>query len=153
MDVRFICTTCRDLGQLVEEGRFRKELYYRLNVLSLVMPSLKDRRQDIVPLAESFIVQHSTKLGRRPAKLSKSCVDFLQQYPWPGNVRQLQNALYRALSLLDGKEITKEEVEKGPNNGRVLRQGDLAIELAIYETDTPPEFRVYASYALSLIHI
>ena len=111
VDVRFICTTCRDLGQLVEEGRFRKELYYRLNVLSLVMPSLKDRRQDIVPLAESFIVQHSTKLGRRPAKLSKSCVDFLQQYPWPGNVRQLQNALYRALSLLDGKEITKEDTQ------------------------------------------
>ena len=111
VDVRFICTTCRDLGQLVEEGRFRKELYYRLNVLSLVMPSLKERRHDIVPLAESFIAQHSTKLGRRPAKLSKSCVDFLQQYPWPGNVRQLQNALFRALSLLDGKEITKEDIQ------------------------------------------
>lgn len=111
VDVRFICTSCRDLGQMVEEGRFRKELYYRLNVLSLVIPSLKDRRPDIVPLAESFIVQHSTKLGRRPAKLSKSCVEFLQQYPWPGNVRQLQNALFRALSLLDGKEITKEDIQ------------------------------------------
>ncbi len=111
VDVRFICTTCRDLGQLVEEGRFRKELYYRLNVLSLVMPSLKERRQDIVPLAEAFIAQHSTKLGRRPAKLSKSCVEFLQNYPWPGNVRQLQNALFRALSLLDGKEITKEDIQ------------------------------------------
>lgn len=111
VDVRFICTTCRDLGQLVEEGRFRKELYYRLNVLSLVMPSLKERRPDIVSLAESFIGQHSGKLGRRPAKLSKSCVDFLLQYPWPGNVRQLQNALYRALSLLDGNEITKEDIQ------------------------------------------
>jgi len=111
VDVRFICTTCRDLGQLVEEGHFRKELYYRLNVLSLVMPSLKERRQDIVPLAEAFILQHSTKLGRRPAKLSRSCVEFLQHYPWPGNVRQLQNALYRALSLLDGKEITKEDIQ------------------------------------------
>ncbi|MEW9797488.1 transcriptional regulator TyrR [Alteromonas sp. CYL-A6] len=111
VDVRFICTTCRDLGQLVEEGRFRKELYYRLNVLSLVMPSLRERRPDIVPLSESFIVQHSSKLGRRPAKLSKSCVEFLQQYPWPGNVRQLQNALYRALSLLDGNEITKEDIQ------------------------------------------
>ncbi len=75
------------------------------------MPSLKERRQDIVSLAESFIVQHSGKLGRRPAKLSKSCVDFLLQYPWPGNVRQLQNALYRALSLLDGNEITKEDIQ------------------------------------------
>lgn len=110
-NVRFICTTCRDLGQLVEEGLFRKELYYRLNVLGLVMPSLKERKPDIVALAESFIVQHSAKLGRRPAKLSKSCVDYLQQYPWPGNVRQLQNALYRALSLLDGNEITKEDIQ------------------------------------------
>ncbi len=111
VNVRFMCTTCQDLGQMVEEGRFRKELYYRLNVLSLVMPSLKERRADIVPLAEAFIVQHSSKLGRRPAKLSKSCVEFLQHYPWPGNVRQLQNALYRALSLLDGNEITKEDIQ------------------------------------------
>lgn len=111
VDVRFICTTCQDLGQLVEEGKFRKELYYRLNVLSLVVPSLRERRTDIVPLSEGFIMQHSTKLGRRPAKLSRSCVDFLQQYPWPGNVRQLQNALYRALSLLDGNEITKEDIQ------------------------------------------
>ncbi|MDO6477594.1 transcriptional regulator TyrR [Alteromonas sp. 1_MG-2023] len=111
VNVRFICTTGRDLGQMVEEGVFRKDLYYRLNVLSLVMPSLKERRPDILPLAEAFILQHSSKLGRRPAKLSKSCVDFLQQYPWPGNVRQLQNALFRALSLLDGNEISKEDIQ------------------------------------------
>ena len=111
VDVRFICTTCQDLGQLVEEGKFRKELYYRLNVLGLVVPSLRERRSDIVPLSEAFILQHSAKLGRRPAKLSKSCVDFLQHYPWPGNVRQLQNALFRALSLLDGNEITKEDIQ------------------------------------------
>ena len=75
------------------------------------MPSLKERIPDILPLAEAFILQHSSKLGRRPAKLSKSCVDFLQQYPWPGNVRQLQNALFRALSLLDGNEISKEDIQ------------------------------------------
>lgn len=111
VDVRFVCTTSRDLGQLVEDGKFREDLYYRLNVLTLVMPALRERKPDILPLAESFILQHSTKLGRRPAALSKSCVDFLQQYPWPGNVRQLQNALYRALSLLDGNEITKEDIQ------------------------------------------
>lgn len=111
IDVRFICTTCQDLGQLVDEGKFRKELYYRLNVLGLVLPALRDRRSDILPLAETFIIQHSAKLGRRPVKLSKSCVEFLQHYPWPGNVRQLQNALFRALSLLDGNEITKEDIQ------------------------------------------
>ncbi|WP_414830203.1 transcriptional regulator TyrR [Alteromonas sp. H39] len=149
VDVRFVCTTCRDLGQLVEEGRFRKELYYRLNVLSLMMPSLKERRADIVPLAETFILQHSGKLGRRPAKLSKSCVEYLQQYPWPGNVRQLQNALYRALSLLDGNEITKEDIQL-PNCAPSVTyidenfEGTLDEEVKKFEKDLLR--RLYPSY-------
>jgi transcriptional regulator of aroF, aroG, tyrA and aromatic amino acid transport len=111
VDVRFICTTSRDLNQLVEDDLFNKALFFRLNVLGLAVPPLRERRADIVPLAESFILQHSTKLGRRPAKLSKSCVEFLQHYPWPGNVMQLENILYRALSLLDGNEITKDNIQ------------------------------------------
>lgn len=111
VDVRFIFTSSRDLALLVEEGRFRKDLYYRINVLNVVVPSLKDRRLDILPLAEEFILQHCNKLGRRPAKLSKSCVDFLHQYPWPGNVRQLQNALLKALTTLEGNEISKEDIQ------------------------------------------
>lgn len=111
VDVRLISTTAVDLGEMVEEGKFVKSLYYRLNTLSLVLPALRDRKQDIIPLAEHFIIQHCNKLGRRPAKLSRSCVDFLNQYPWPGNVLQLQNALFRALSLLDGNELTKESVQ------------------------------------------
>jgi transcriptional regulator of aroF, aroG, tyrA and aromatic amino acid transport len=107
VDVRIICTTCKDLGQQVESGKFRQDLYYRLNVLGIVMPALRERKQDIIPLTEAFIKQHCAKLGRNVAKLSKSCVDYLNTYPWPGNVRQLQNALYRALTLLDGNEITK----------------------------------------------
>lgn len=110
-DVRIMATSSQDLGLMVEEGKFRKSFYYRLNVLSIVMPALKDRKQDIVALAETFIAEHSSKLNKRAAKLSKSCVDFLQQYPWPGNVRQLQNTLYRAVSLIDGNEITKEDVQ------------------------------------------
>jgi transcriptional regulator of aroF, aroG, tyrA and aromatic amino acid transport len=105
-----MCTTSKDLGLLVESGRFRQDLYYRLNVLSLVMPALRERKQDIMPLTEAFLNQHCVKLGRNIAKLSKSCVDYLNTYPWPGNVRQLQNALYRALTLLDGNEITKEHI-------------------------------------------
>ena len=110
VDVRFMCTTSKDLGLLVESGRFRQDLYYRLNVLSLVMPALRERKQDIMPLTEAFLKQHCVKLGRNIAKLSKSCVDYLNTYPWPGNVRQLQNALYRALTLLEGNEITKEHI-------------------------------------------
>jgi transcriptional regulator of aroF, aroG, tyrA and aromatic amino acid transport len=110
VNVRMICTTCKDLGVLVETGKFRQDLYYRLNVLGLVMPALRERKQDIIPLTEAFIKQHCTKLGRNVAKLSKSCVEYLNTYPWPGNVRQLQNALYRALSLLEGNEITKSHI-------------------------------------------
>ena len=110
VNVRIICTTCKDLGVQVETGKFRQDLYYRLNVLGLVMPALRERKQDIIPLTEAFIKQHCAKLGRNVAKLSKSCVDYLNTYPWPGNVRQLQNALYRALTLLEGNEITKSHI-------------------------------------------
>lgn len=111
VDVRIVCTTQKDLGQLVQDGLFREDLYYRLNVLSLVVPALRERKSDIIALAERFLKQHSVKLGCRPPKLNKSCVDYLQTYPWPGNVRQLENALYRALSLLEGNELGKEHIQ------------------------------------------
>ncbi|MCV2883150.1 transcriptional regulator TyrR [Aestuariibacter sp. AA17] len=111
VDVRIVCTTQKDLAQLVQEGKFREDLYYRLNVLSIVVPPLRDRKNDIVALAEKFLRQHSVKLGRRPPKLNKSCVEYLQTYPWPGNVRQLENALYRALSLMDGNELNREHIQ------------------------------------------
>lgn len=111
VDVRFICTTQKDLGLMIQDGLFREDLYYRLNVLSLVIPPLRERKSDIVPLAETFLKQHSVKLGRKVPKLTKSCVDYIQAYPWPGNVRQLENALYRAVSLLEGNELSKEHIQ------------------------------------------
>lgn len=111
VDVRIICTTQKDLGQLVQDGHFRQDLYYRLNVLSLVLPPLRERKNDIISLAETFLKQHSQKLGCRLPRMSKACIDYLQSYPWPGNVRQLENALYRALSLLEGNEIGKEHIQ------------------------------------------
>ena len=111
VDLRIICTTCKDLSEAVEIGTFREDLYYRLNILALVLPPLRDRKADVIPLAENIVRQHSNKLGIRSPKLSKSCVDYLQAYPWPGNIRQLKNALYRAIALMDGNEITKEAIQ------------------------------------------
>jgi transcriptional regulator of aroF, aroG, tyrA and aromatic amino acid transport len=111
VDVRIVCTTQKDLGQMAQDGEFREDLYYRLNVLSLVVPPLRERKSDIIALAERFLKQHSLKLGCRAPKLNKSCVDYLQSYPWPGNVRQLENALYRALSLFEGGELSKEHIQ------------------------------------------
>jgi transcriptional regulator of aroF, aroG, tyrA and aromatic amino acid transport len=111
IDVRIICTTGKDLSECVELGTFREDLFYGLNVLAMVVPPLRERKADIIPLAESIVRAHSNKLGIRQPKLSKSCVEYLQAYPWPGNVRQLENALYRAIALMDGNEITKEAIQ------------------------------------------
>ncbi|WP_026375553.1 transcriptional regulator TyrR [Aestuariibacter salexigens] len=118
-DVRLICTSSQDLTRLTEEGKFNEQLFYQLNVLSLLVPPLRDRRQDVVSVAERLIKLHSANLGRRPPKLNRSCVEFLQTYPWPGNVKQLENALYRALSLVDGNEISKDNLQVPQCSGEV----------------------------------
>ncbi|MGS2720476.1 transcriptional regulator TyrR [Paraglaciecola aestuariivivens] len=110
-DMRIICTTQADFAKLMQEGLFREDLFYRLNTLSLVLPPLRERKSDVITLAECFVKQHSLKLGRKAPKLSKSCIDYLQLYPWPGNVRQLANALYRAVSLLEGNILDKEHIQ------------------------------------------
>ena len=111
VDVRVICTTQKDLPGMVQDGRFREDLYYRLNVLTLALPPLRDRKQDILPLAELFITRLSARLGRKPPKITDNCAQFIQQYPWPGNVRQLENALYRAVTLLEGPELDTDQLQ------------------------------------------
>lgn len=111
VDVRVICTTQKDLPGMVQEGRFREDLFYRLNVLTLELPPLRERKQDIIPLAEFFIARHAARLGRKPPRLTESCSQFLQLYPWPGNVRQLEHALYRAVTLLEGSELDRDDLQ------------------------------------------
>ncbi|MFT2091346.1 sigma-54-dependent transcriptional regulator [Paraglaciecola sp. 2405UD69-4] len=111
VDFRIICTTKTDLGALVQEGKFDENLFYRLNVFSLFIPPLRERKSDVIGLAERFVKEHSLKLGRQIPRLTKACVDFLQTYPWPGNVRQLKNAIYRSVSLLEGNELDKQHIQ------------------------------------------
>ncbi len=149
IDCRIICTTCKDLAECVQDGTFREDLYYRLNVLSLVIPSLRDRKQDIVPLANRIVLKHAKKLGIQVPKLSKPCIDYLESYPWPGNIRQLKNALYRAISLIDGNEITKEAIQL-PNCSATVTyidenfDGTLEEEVKRFEKDMLK--RLYPSY-------
>ena len=110
VDVRVICATQKNISELVAQGVFREDLYYRLNVLALVVPALKERRSDILPLAEHFIVQNCQKYNRSIATISDSCKEYMLQYSWPGNVRQLENTIYRAVSLLDGDELQVEDL-------------------------------------------
>ncbi|HWP99248.1 MAG TPA: sigma-54 dependent transcriptional regulator [Vicinamibacterales bacterium] len=95
VDVRILAGTKRDLKQLVAEGRFREDLYYRLNVIPIVLPALRERREDIPLLAEHFIARFSRRLGREPVSVAPAVMEAFLRYPWPGNVRELENACER----------------------------------------------------------
>ncbi len=105
VNVRIISSTNKDLLNLVSIGEFREDLYYRLNVFGLNIPPLRERRNDILPLTEFFIAHAGQRIGRANLKLTEECRDFIEHYPWPGNVRQLENVLTRAASLLEGDAI------------------------------------------------
>ncbi|MDF7667513.1 sigma 54-interacting transcriptional regulator [Orbaceae bacterium ESL0727] len=110
VDVRIICATKVDLALLVEQGKFRKDLYYRLNVLSLHLPSLQDRLEDLEPLTDIFVTEFANKQGIHPPKVNHDVIDYLSRYAWPGNVRQLKNVLYSALAQLTGTELTVKDI-------------------------------------------
>ncbi|CAN5768416.1 sigma-54 dependent transcriptional regulator [soil metagenome] len=105
VDVRLIAATLRDLKADVDAGRFREDLYYRLNVIPIPLPPLRDRSEDIPQLARFFAERHGTRHGRAGVELSDDVLETLQQQPWPGNVRELENVLERALVLSDGPAV------------------------------------------------
>lgn len=111
VNIRIIGSTKKDLLQMVAQGEFREDLYYRLNVMGLSIPSLRERRSDILPLAEYFIAKAGLKIGSTNLTMSDDCREFIEYYPWPGNVRQLENALIRAVSLVEGKTISTGHLE------------------------------------------
>jgi transcriptional regulator with GAF, ATPase, and Fis domain len=115
-DVRVIAATNRDLAAAIARGQFREDLYYRLNVFQIPIPPLRERSEDILPLAESFLDDLRKKTGRPAAGISKDARAWLLEYTWPGNVRELRNAIERAILLCDGGLITREHLPSG--NGR-----------------------------------
>lgn len=111
VNVRFICTTQKQLLDLVHEGKFREDLYYRLNVLSLALPPLRERKADIMALTQQFVSRFASELQRPRPRFTRNMAEYLTAYRWPGNVRQLRNCLYRAMTLLEGDEIGPEHVD------------------------------------------
>jgi two-component system response regulator FlrC len=110
LDVRVLATSNRDLKQYVQQGHFREDLYYRLNVFPITWPALCERKGDIEPLALHLLERHCKKMGAAVPKLHRSGLDKLLQYPWPGNVRELDNVIQRALILADNQQITRDHI-------------------------------------------
>ncbi len=109
VDVRIISATDRNLIELVKQGGFREDLYYRLNVFPIALPPLRSRRADIPDLARRFLARFSAEEGKRLRGLSAESLALLSTYDWPGNVRQLENAVFRAVALAEGDELTVAE--------------------------------------------
>ena len=105
VDARLICATNRPLEAMLEEGTFREDLFYRVNVFPIFIPPLRERRQDILPLAEHFMQQFSEEYGKSVRRISTPAIDLLSQYHWPGNVRELGNCLERAVLVCDEEVI------------------------------------------------
>lgn len=105
IDVRVLCSTSRDLFKMVERGQFRADLYYRLDVVRLEVPPLRQRKEDIIPLAEYFLESQAAFYSEPSKKLSETVTKLLMNYRWPGNVRELSNAMERAYVLTPGREI------------------------------------------------
>src|SRR3954449_8692138 len=109
VDIRLISATNKSLLDLVKEGRFREDLYYRLNVFPMTLPPLRARREDIADLSRSFLTRFAAEEGKRLRGITAEAMALLIRYDWPGNVRQLENAVFRAVVLADGDELTVAE--------------------------------------------
>ena len=125
IDTRVIAATNKILPQEIEAGRFREDLYYRLNVISIYLPPLRDRKDDIPLLVEHFVDKHRYRPGSPASKVSESAMEKLQEYDWPGNVRELENLVQRAAVLSQGGIITAEHIHfTGTDSRRLFDLGE-----------------------------
>jgi formate hydrogenlyase transcriptional activator len=145
IDVRVLAATHRDLSALAAEGKFRKDLLYRLNVVPIEMPSLRERSADIPLLVEYFIDRFGKKAGKKFKTIDKATLKLFQAYDWPGNVRELQNVIERAVILSDDDAFSvdeswlKRETPQVPSSkvaltGALLTQEKEMIEAALTES-------------------
>lgn len=110
-NIRLICATNRDLEEMVRQGEFREDLLYRINTIHLHIPALRERKEDILPLANRFLKQYSAQYGRTVEKLSTETEHRLTEYPWYGNIRELQHTIEKAVILSEGKELQAETLQ------------------------------------------
>ena len=118
VDVRIIAATNRDLRDAIAKKTFREDLFYRLNVIAFHLPPLRERPEDVIPLAESFIEKYNQILGSRVTGIQQSAKEALQAYSWPGNIRELENAMERAANYVWEGEVAIENLPIQIRSGR-----------------------------------
>lgn len=133
IDVRVIAATHRNLEEMVREGDFRQDLYYRLNVIKIQIPSLRERIEDVVPIAGLLLKKLERKFGFDGLELSKEAIAVLQSYSWPGNIRELENVLERAVNVFDGKRIEAKHLNLTPEDQPIQR----TIKIREYQSIQP----------------
>lgn len=119
-DVRIISATHHNLKKMVEEGRFRQDLYFRLNIVSIELPPLRNRKEDIEVLLDFFLLKQNQKL-KKQIKLSNEAKEVLIQYPWPGNIRELENAMERLMIGLEAEEIAQTDIPQEIRKNAIIR--------------------------------
>jgi DNA-binding NtrC family response regulator len=133
VDLRFIAATNRDLTQAVRDGALREDLFYRLNVVTLHLPPLRERKDDIPVLAERFLSNYAHELGKGALRLDPSALKILMEYPWPGNVRELKNIMERAVLIARGKVISSEHIPEELKKSSSFLEESLDQSLSIEE--------------------
>lgn len=152
-DVRFITATNQNLEKAVEENRFREDLYYRLNVIPVHLPPLRERKDDIPLLAGHFLARYSKRMRKRVDGIDEDAMADFMSYDWPGNVRELENTIERAVALTEGERVTREDLAGRIREGS-LRGGaggvDLGPEGVVLEERLADVERSYISKALAM---
>jgi DNA-binding NtrC family response regulator len=137
-DIRLLCATLRPLAEEVRAGRFRADLFYRIQGITFNVPALRERRADIAPLLSQFLAQLSARHGVRPPKLTRRAKALLLQYDWPGNVRELRNVVETLCLLKEGRQVRPKDLPDGirlqtPSDARAgtvsVRSGELVLDL------------------------
>ncbi len=138
VDVRILSATHKNLADLVEEGRFREDLFYRINVIEMRVPALRERREDIPEIADTVLARLGRRMNAEPPQIAADALAVLQSYPFPGNVRELENVLERAITLCTGGVIVAEHI-KLRTTTRPTSGPERAADLAVLPSGSAPE--------------
>ena len=128
VDIRLICATNRDLPEMVESGTFREDLFYRINTIHVTLPPLRDRPEDILPLAERFLAQYAARYGKNITAIDRAAAEKLGAYPWYGNIRELQHAVEKAVILCEGERLHAADFVLAQRDETVMPGGVTTLE-------------------------